>query len=638
MTELRITRNLLRGTLPDLSALTNLRVLSLSNNRLSGPIPDLSALTNLRVLSLHGNRLSGPVPDLSVFSNLKTLYLHNNALSGPIPELGALAELRWLDLSYNALSGPIPDLSALAELGWLDLAYNALSGPVPDLGALADLWWLDLAYNALSGPVPDLGALANLRRLDLAGNELTGPIPDLSALAVVTWLDLRGNELSGPIPELSALARLTTLNLSYNELSGPLPDLGALTSLRQLYLFNNELSGPVLDLHVLTSLEYLELGNNQLSGPLPDLGALVNLRSLDLAGNRFCLPAGRSLSHAHGPVENHLKSLDLPACSAADLAAFPPAPQNLRAVPAGDRVALTWDAAAHAAGYELQVWDSLDRIWEPVAGGPLTGTGYSHPVLRDGRNYYYQVRARNAAGVHGPWSPRAQAIVVPQRFPPPPPSLGLNLFYQKYLEVGGVVVTAPSEVSDAKLAQVREIVTAMYAGRPAFFADLSANYIRIVIFKRNAAGEGIVQLPELSHLEGDNRGLAFSTATGWAAVAAQEDENCYVLIHEFAHTLQFALEDQPGGHAFKARVRALYDAALSAGLWQGAYASTNVREYWAETVTFWFLESVYIPDNVIDSSLEDFDGVKLEDYDSDIAELIAETFGAGAYVPSYCKP
>lgn len=53
-------------------------------------------------------------------------------------------------------------------------------------------------------------------------------------------------------------------------------------------------------------------------------------------------------------------------------------------------------------------------------------------------------------------------------------------------------------------------------------------------------------------------------------------------------------------------------------------------ECWAETVTFWFHE--YIP------SPAEARGKKLEDYDPEMAKLIAETFGEGASVPSYCKP
>ena len=581
-------------------------------------------------LDLGGNRLRGPIPDLSALADLQVLDLGPNRLRGPIPDLSALAELRRVDLHGNELSGPIPELSALTKLERLSLANNRLRGPIPELSALTELGQLSLANNRLSGPVPDLGALANLRRLDLSRNDLSGPLPDLGALANLWWLSLANNRLSGPLPELGALARLTTLNLSENRLSGPLPDLGVLAGLRELHLADNKLSGPLLDPSFLTHLEVLNLGNNDLNGPPPELSALANLRSLDLAGNRFCLPAGAGPSHPSREVDAHLRSLNLPACTEADLAAFPPAPQNLTAVPAAGRVALTWDAIAHASGYDLWAWDSLDRTWEPVGGGPLTGTSYSHPVLRDGRNYYYQVRARNAAGVRGPWSPRAQAIVVPQRFPPPPPSLGLDIFYQKYLEVSGVVVVAPSEVSDAKLAQVREIVTAMYADRPAFFADLSANHIRIAIFKRNAAGEGILQLPDIVDRGLDGDGVAFWTSTGWAAVAAQEDPYCHVLIHAFALALQFALENHAGGHVFKARVRALYAAALDAGLWHGAKASREIYVYWPQTVAFWFHEFMWEP--------RELRGAKLEDYDPDMAELIAETFGAGAYVPSYCKP
>ena len=140
-------------------------------------------------------------------------------------------------------------------------------------------------------------------------------------------------------------------------------------------------------------------------------------------------------------------------------------PRNLRATVGAGRVSLAWDAVADAASYELWAWDSIDRTWGP-AGGVLSGASYSHPVLTDGRNYYFQVRARDAHGVRGSWSARAHVIVVAQRFPPPPASLELDIFYQKYLEAGGVIVTAPSEVSDEKLEQVREIVTAMYSGRP----------------------------------------------------------------------------------------------------------------------------------------------------------------------------
>ena len=625
---LNLEYNSLRGPIPDLSALNNLKLLNLAYNGLNGQIPDLSVFTNLEHLNLGRNRLSGPVPQLNTLTNLTYLNLGSNDLTGAIPALSALTNLTYLNLAANELSGSIPDLSALSLLTKLDLSENRLGGPIPGLGALSSLTTLDLRHNDLSGSIPDLSALSSLNELLLSRNELSGSIPALNALTSLKELSLDDNDLSGSIPDLNALTRLTTIFLYQNMLSGPLPDMGALSNLQSLFLNENELTGPIFVLQTLTSLGALDLTDNDLSGPIPDLSALRNLRFLQLAGNRFCLPAGASLSHPNMYPDANLKKLQLAACTEADLAAFPPAPQNLTATVASGRVTLTWDATSTSASYELWAWDSLNRRWSSI-GGPLTARNYTYTVQTDGRNYYFQVRARNAEGVRGPWSARAQAIVVPQQFPPPPLSLGLNLFYQKYLEVGGVVIVAPTEVSDGKMVQAREIVSGMLSGKPDLLADIDPKYVRIVIYKTNAAGEKVIQLPEAEVSEQNPDGQAFFTSAGWVAVAPESDPLCYVFIHEFAHALHGTIEeDIPGIHEVSRRLYALYTAALDAGLWQGAYAATDVEEYWAETVTFWFQGKlpVYVAANP----------TKLEDYDPEIAKLIAKTFG-DASVPSYCK-
>ena len=84
----------------------------LAINNLDGSIPDLSALANLRELQLWGNKLSGSIPDLSVLANLRHLDLGSNELSGSIPDLSALSK----HLGDNQLSGSIPDLSGLTSL------------------------------------------------------------------------------------------------------------------------------------------------------------------------------------------------------------------------------------------------------------------------------------------------------------------------------------------------------------------------------------------------------------------------------------------------------------------------------------------------------------------------------------------
>jgi len=107
------------------------------------------------------------------------------------------------------------------------------------------------------------------------------------------------------------------------------------------------------------------------------------------------------------------------------------------------------------------------------------------------------------------------------------------------------------------------------------------------------------------------------------------DGNCSTFIHEFAHLIHFVLEELPGGDAFNLRLESMYQAALTAGLWDEEYASTNTREYWAEMVQFWIQESVQHAS--VASSLE------LEDHDPEAAKLIEDTLG-DAMVSSYCKP
>jgi len=121
-----------------------------TTQNLTGTIPDLSALTNLQRLYFNGNQLSGSIPNFSALINLQELYLTDNQLSGNIPTFSTLTNLRNLRLDNNQLSGSIPDLSALTSLVALYLNNNQLSGEIPvSLATLNDLTTLDLGYNKL---------------------------------------------------------------------------------------------------------------------------------------------------------------------------------------------------------------------------------------------------------------------------------------------------------------------------------------------------------------------------------------------------------------------------------------------------------------------------------------------------------
>ena len=604
--------------------------LVLQFNGLNGPIPDLSALTNLTTLFLPSNQLSGEIPELSPFTRLATLVLNSNKLTGPIPDLSALTNLRTLYLNANDLSGPIPDLSALTNLWSLALSSNDLSGGIPALSALTNLRILSLSHNPLGGQIPDLSALTNLWSLALSSNDLSGQIPDLSAFMNLTSLSLGGNDLSGQLPALSAFTNLRSFNVGSNQLSGQIPDLATLTNLTGLDLGSNQLTGQIPDLDVLTLLTRLDLSHNQLSGPVPDLSALTNLTRLDLTGNGLCLPAGADLSGYDSAVTTHLNSLNLATCTDAELATVPGVPQNLNATVGAAQVTLAWDAAANAVSYELQAWDSLDRQWGAVGGVLTDTTTYTHTVLTDGRSYYYRVRSRAASNVHGGWSEWAHAIIVPAQFPPPPLSLGLDIFYQKYLKVDGVVVVAPTEVSDETMIQVGAIITGMLSTKPDLLETLVAHHLRIAIYKYDEKAGSVTQLPEFMFWTRDDAvGVAEQFDNEWVAGVPADTPYCRTVIHEIAHTVQFAIEEQPGGAEFSSRLQAAYQAAYNAGLWRGQYAATDSREYWAEAVRLWFWES--LPPSLAAS------GTKLADYDPEIAMLVVEALD-GATVPAACKP
>ena len=605
---LNLSSNRLTGPIPDLSAVTNLEVLYLGNNRLTGTVPDISSLSRLWRLSLGSNHITGPVPQLDGLSNLTQVFLENNLLTGSVSGLENVPKLTDLNLSGNRLEGTIPELGALSRLTNLKLRANLLSGSIPSLDGLSFLKELDLSDNGLTGGVPDLHALFRLETLDLSENRLSGGIPELSNLKRLVLVSMGDNQLTGMVPELSSLSRLRWLFLESNRLTGQIPDLSLLRSLRELNLSDNQLTGPVVELDGLEALRRLSIGENLLKGPLPDFSGLSNLVLADLTGNRFCLAPGTWVSGSNVVVNAQLAALSLAACSAADAARAPAVPRNLKAIVREGNATLQWEAAAGADSYDLRAWDSIGRSWVLIGKG-VAETRFSHSILTDGRNYYYQVRGRDGSGVRGAWSERLLAAVVQQPFRPPPRSLELELFFQKYADVDGIKVVAPSEVPDTKMNQAREIIGGVLAGRPDLRERLAANGARVEYFGYwGEAGGG---------------------ADGWEAEVTQNDPDCEHFLQEFAHLVRRALEEQLEGEAFRMRLEDVYQAAMEEGLWRGGPASVGVEGYWAETVKYWLWG--VLPDSVGGDSSE------VKEYDAEVALLIGEVLGE-ASVPSYCKP
>ena len=125
---LRLSNNQLRGRLPYLGALRQLRELTVSLNHLHGSLPSLRGLTQLRVLKANNNLLDGPVPALDATPRLERLVLANNRLSGVLPTYRGHLALRELDISNNLLNGPLPPLAGLPQIRRFDASFNRWRG------------------------------------------------------------------------------------------------------------------------------------------------------------------------------------------------------------------------------------------------------------------------------------------------------------------------------------------------------------------------------------------------------------------------------------------------------------------------------------------------------------------------------
>jgi hypothetical protein len=155
----------------------------------SGSVPaELAQLVTLQHIDLSRNRIKGAIPEVAQLVCLKHLDLSHNRLTGAIPaDIHNLQGLLHLDVSHNLLTGPIPiSIGQVVALESLNLNCNKLTGPIPaQIGQLLALERLDLSQNWLSGaiPVAEIEQLAALQHLDLPSHQLlaltapTGVIP-----------------------------------------------------------------------------------------------------------------------------------------------------------------------------------------------------------------------------------------------------------------------------------------------------------------------------------------------------------------------------------------------------------------------------------------------------------------------------
>jgi hypothetical protein len=224
----------------------------------------------------------------------------------------------------------------------------------------------------------------------------------------------------------------------------------------------------------------------------------------------------------------------------------------------------------------------------------------------------------------------------------PPPELGLDPFYAKYVSASGYPIVAAESVNDYALLEAAYLVDLLLARRPDVRDAMIASGSRLIVMGYD---QFTTDIPEYADFEPKEfwdrraRGLGGSE-TDPVCSCAEENVLAYpgdpystenILIHEFAHNVHLRGMVNVDG-TFDGRVEAAYELAMEEGLWDGKYASTNHHEYFAEGVQSWF-------DN---NREEDHDHnhvntrAELTEYDPRLAALCEEVFGATLLV--YEKP
>lgn len=224
----------------------------------------------------------------------------------------------------------------------------------------------------------------------------------------------------------------------------------------------------------------------------------------------------------------------------------------------------------------------------------------------------------------------------------PPEEMGLDGFYEKYVSAGGYPIVSSGTVDDYALKESAYLVNLMLAERPDVRKAMIDGGSRMVVM---ACDEFTTDVPEQRDMKPKDfwdaraRGLGGSREDALCSVAEENmlgyegdpyhKEN--ILIHEFAHNIHLrgmVVVDE----TFDDRLKATYEKAMAAGLWEGKYASVNHAEYFAEGVQSWF------DDNRVNDHDHNHVNTReeLKEYDAGLAAMCEEVFGKTEL--KYTKP
>ena len=225
-----------------------------------------------------------------------------------------------------------------------------------------------------------------------------------------------------------------------------------------------------------------------------------------------------------------------------------------------------------------------------------------------------------------------QVINIPEPVPPPiavRQAFELDPFYQQWVDVKGFPVVASEKVNPYALKEAAWLIWQMIGHRPEVLQALVQKRLRFSVIAHN---ELITDIPEYSDYgpdfltywargAGGSGGLAVSSSEENLLHYPQGGGSYNVLIHEFAHSIHLNGLNTIDP-TFDNQLKIVYDAAMEKGLWQGTYASSDRREYWAEATQAWFHPKG-------GGSFNNYGNTRraLKAYDPGIATLLTEVYG-----------
>lgn len=242
----------------------------------------------------------------------------------------------------------------------------------------------------------------------------------------------------------------------------------------------------------------------------------------------------------------------------------------------------------------------------------------------------------------------------------PSAALGLDPFYARHLNAGGIPVLSSSRAPPEALRIARGIVLDLTAHRPDLRRYIAASGTRVAVMasdesttdlpkqrdwrkpapddprltrcERKHYAQRIGRLSDRVYWDARARGMAGRLTSGAAENLLGDPSSRYhgenIFLHELAHVVLWAIRDaDPTLHA---RVEQAYAQAKEVGRWRDEYALTTLDEYWAEGTQFWFNSNkIAVLDGV--SVLSDAD---LARYDPPLAAVLREAYGDRHRIPA----